>query len=194
MIKNRSILQESKEIQLAIELIAHGARLQLLEAETALSRDRLIRLYKEMWGASPPKGMLPFSVDWFLSWQPNIHASLFANIRQKLMCYARLEGIEATVKAYGLYHEYLPQSLGQEPVLSLTRAWTLTRFLNTGMLGVANCRVCCGRFVVRPQQHKFICGLCRVPSRAGKVRKAVESMHTTAADEQARPRVICETS
>lgn len=65
MTKNKSILNESREIQLAIELISYGARLQLLEAETSLSRDRLLKLYKEMLGVSPPKGMLPFSTDWF---------------------------------------------------------------------------------------------------------------------------------
>ena len=54
-----------------------GARLQVLESETTLSRERLLRLYKEINGESPPKGMLPFSTDWFLTWQPNIHSSLF---------------------------------------------------------------------------------------------------------------------
>ena len=78
--KNKSILDESKDIQLAIELIQLGARLQLLESETSLSRDRLVKLYKELRGVSPPKGMLPFSTDWFLTWQPNIHSSLFLGI------------------------------------------------------------------------------------------------------------------
>lgn len=61
----KSVLQDANQTQLAIELIGLGARLQVLEAETTLSRDRLIRLYKELRGASPPKGMLPFSTDWF---------------------------------------------------------------------------------------------------------------------------------
>ena len=78
--KQQGILEELKEIQLASELIKFGARLQLLEMEIGLSRDRLIKLYKELRGESPPKGMLPFSVDWFLTWQPNIHSSLFIAI------------------------------------------------------------------------------------------------------------------
>ncbi|MCM3755118.1 FlhC family transcriptional regulator, partial [Bacillus licheniformis] len=77
---SKSVVIEVKEITLAIELIELGARLQLLEAETSLSRDRLIKLYKELKGVSPPKGMLPFSTDWFMTWQPNIHSSLFYNI------------------------------------------------------------------------------------------------------------------
>ena len=65
--KPESLLQESRQIMLAAELITFGARLQLLESEIALSRDRLIKLYKELRGESPPKGMLPFSIDWYLT-------------------------------------------------------------------------------------------------------------------------------
>ena len=75
--RNKSVLQEAQDIQKAVELIRLGARMQMLEAETALSRERLLKLYKEVKGVSPPKGMLPFSADWFMSWQPNIHSSLF---------------------------------------------------------------------------------------------------------------------
>lgn len=64
----RSVYDDAQEVLLATELIRLGARLQLLESETALSRERLIKLYKQQRGASPPKGMLPFSTDWFISW------------------------------------------------------------------------------------------------------------------------------
>src|SRR5690242_21682988 len=84
----KSVVTEAQEIQLAIELINLGARLQLLESEVSLSRERLIKLYKELKGVSPPKGMLPFSTDWFLTWQPNIHASLYINIYKFLVEYA----------------------------------------------------------------------------------------------------------
>ncbi|MBU6492749.1 MAG: flagellar transcriptional regulator FlhC, partial [Burkholderiales bacterium] len=72
--RSKSVVHEAKQIQLAIELVELGARLQMLEAETTLSRDRLIKLYKELKGVSPPKGMLPFSTDWFVTWLPNIHS------------------------------------------------------------------------------------------------------------------------
>ncbi|SUH33545.1 flagellar transcriptional activator [Salmonella enterica subsp. enterica] len=52
----KSIVQEARDIQLAMELINLGARLQMLESETQLSRGRLIRLYKELRGSPPPKG------------------------------------------------------------------------------------------------------------------------------------------
>lgn len=72
----KSIVQEVKEIQLAMELISLGARLQMLESETQLSRGRLIKLYKEIRGNPPPKGMLLFSTDWFMTWEHNIHSSM----------------------------------------------------------------------------------------------------------------------
>ena len=78
--KLKSVVTESEQLKLAIKLIKLGARLQLLESQTDLSREKLIKLYKELKGISPPKGMLPFSSDWFLTWQPNIHSSVFMNI------------------------------------------------------------------------------------------------------------------
>ena len=84
----KSVVSEAKEIQAAIEMINLGARLQLLESETNLSRERLIKLYKELKSVSPPKGMLPFSADWFLTWQPNVHSSVFIDIYRYLIANA----------------------------------------------------------------------------------------------------------
>ena len=173
--KIQTVLEESKEIQLAAELIKFGARLQMLESEIGLSRDRLIKLYKELRGESPPKGMLPFSIDWFLTWQPNIHSSLFVNIYRQLIANTSATGVAAVIKAYKLYLEQMHQSANEEPLLSLTRAWTLIRFINSSMLTVVSCKCCKGDFVVMPyDQNHFVCGLCHVPNRAGKTRKPHE--------------------
>src|SRR5918993_534019 len=109
--RSKSVVSDAEQVQLAAELARLGARLQVLETETQLSRERLLRLYKEVRGESPPKGVLPFSTDWFMSWMPNIHASIFVNI-----------------------HSYL-----------VTHAQALTK--------------------------DYECGLCNVPSRAGKTKK-----------------------
>ena len=93
----KSVVGEARQIHMAIELINLGARLQVLEAETTLSRERLLRLYKEVKGVSPPKGMLPFSTDWFITWQPNIHSSLFVEIYRYLQMHSQVDGIEATI-------------------------------------------------------------------------------------------------
>ncbi|MDA8110367.1 MAG: flagellar transcriptional regulator FlhC [Betaproteobacteria bacterium] len=166
--KARSVVREAREIELAIELIELGARLQLLEAETKLSRERLLKLYKEVKGASPPKGMLPFSADWFLSWRPNIHASLFVDIHRYLVRHTDLRGIGALIKAYRLYLEHVGAN-GLEPVLSLTRAWTLLRFLGV-FLETTACSDCGGHYLVHKLELNadYVCGLCQPPSRAGK--------------------------
>jgi flagellar transcriptional activator FlhC len=173
----KSVVSEAQEIQLAIQLIQLGARLQLLESEVSLSRERLIKLYKELKGMSPPKGMLPFSTDWFLTWQPNIHSSLYINIYRFLVEHAGATGIQAIMKAYQLYLEQMPPSPGEEPLLSLTRAWTLVRFFQGNMLMLAPCSKCRGKYVVNSLDlnQDYHCGLCHMPSRAGKTRKAKDA-------------------
>src|ERR1700737_1023987 len=66
----RSLTEDAQEVFRAIALIELGARMQVLESELTLSRDRMIRLYREVKGVSPPKGMLPFSADWYMTWLP----------------------------------------------------------------------------------------------------------------------------
>ncbi len=170
--RNKSLLSEAKEIQLATELVKLGARLQLLESGTNLSRERLVKLYKEVKGVSPPKGMLPYSADWFISWQPNIHSSLFIDIRRYLITYTDVRGIEALIKSYQLYLEHIATNQ-LERVLSLTRAWTLVRFIEGQLLRTAPCTKCGGHFVVHALElySGHVCGLCKMPSRAGKTRK-----------------------
>ena len=167
----KSVVSEAQEIQLAIELIQLGARLQLLESEVSLSRERLLKLYKELRGMSPPKGMLPFSTDWFLTWQPNIHSSLFINIHAFLVTHAGATGIEAVMKAYKLYTEQIA-ACGVEPLLSITRAWRLVKFVDNGMLTMTKCKSCGGLFVSHPHEiaKNYECGLCNPPARAGKGR------------------------
>lgn len=168
----KSVLQGANQTQLAIELIGLGARLQVLEAETTLSRDRLIRLYKELRGVSPPKGMLPFSTDWFTTWLPNIHSSLFFSAYQFMVEQGEASGIRAVVAAYRLYLEHV-SLLGGEIVLSFTRAWTLVRFFESNMLQLSSCTCCGGQFVTHAYEPNanFVCSLCRPPSRAGKAKK-----------------------
>jgi flagellar transcriptional activator FlhC len=167
---NRSVIAEVREIRLAAELIRLGARLQLLEAETALSRDRLVKLYKEVRGVSPPKGMLPFSADWFMNAQPNIHSSLFHAIYRKVRVHIGDDDARATlralIKSYGLYLETVGTH-GEEPVLSFTRAWTLPRFFDSGVLRLNACGHCRGRFIVHARDDcaDFVCGLCASASR-----------------------------
>jgi flagellar transcriptional activator FlhC len=141
-----------------------------------LSRERLLRLYKEVKGVSPSKGMLPYSTDWFMSWLPNIHSSLFMGIHQFLLKNANISGVEALIKSYRLYLEQIEVS-GGESTLSITRAWFLIRFFDAGMLQLTTCKECGGQFVVHTNElcTNYICGICRPPSRAGKTKKAAQA-------------------
>ena len=180
--RNRSVVADANEVQRASDLIRLGARLQVLECETQLSRERLLRLYKEIRGKSPPKGMLPFSTDWFITWMPNIHSSLYIGIYQSLIEASELDEIDAIIKAYQLYLEQCTtQEL--EVSLSMTRAWRLVKFFDAGMLRTAPCSCCHGRFVVRTDDlHKnYVCGLCQIPSRAGKTQSAARDATVTGA-------------
>jgi flagellar transcriptional activator FlhC len=179
--KNKSVVNEAREIRIAVDLIELGARLQLLQEETGLSRERLLRLYKEVKGESPSKGMLPYSTDWFMSWLPNIHSSLFMGIHQYLLKNANVSGVEGLVKSYRLYLEQVAVTTG-EPVLSITRAWFLIRFFDAKMLQLTRCKECGGEFVVHTNElcEDYSCGVCRPPSRAGKTKKALQAETATA--------------
>ncbi|PKH26383.1 flagellar transcriptional regulator FlhC [Enterobacterales bacterium CwR94] len=166
----KSILNEVREVNIAMELISLGARMQVLESETQLSRRRLLKLYKELRGCPPPKGMLPFSEDWFMAWEQNIHSSMFYNIYLYLQKTEQNRSIEATLKAYRLYLEQCPVVPNEKQVLGLTRAWTLLRFIECGLIEYKQCSCCGGGFVVTQEYAKnpFICSLCNPPSRAVK--------------------------
>lgn len=173
----KSVSREADDILLATDMIRLGARLQVLQAETSLSYDRLARLYREVKGSSPPKGMLPFSVDWFMTWLPNIHSSLFYNIYRYLDTFTPARKSQALVEAYRLYLEQSAAGLqpGEsqvEPVLSFTRAWMLVRFFESGLVQLSCCQQCHGQFVAHAHDPEagFVCAICKPPPRAGKTR------------------------
>lgn len=172
----KSVAREAEEIFLASEMIQLGARLQVLQAETSLSYDRLARLYREVRGCSPPKGMLPFSVDWFMTWLPNIHSSLFYSVYSYMDTHTPSKKSRALVDAYRLYLEQASAGRSpdttDEPVLSFTRAWMLIRFFDSNMVQLSHCERCQGGFVAHAHdpQKGFVCAICRPPPRAGKTR------------------------
>lgn len=163
----KSVLQEGGDIAIASTMISLGARLQVLESETGLSYERLSRLYREIHGCSAPRGMLPFSADWFMNWRANVHSSIFFSIYQFVSNRAGVTGVSALIKAYGLYREHDEIHEGEEPTLSFTRAWMLLRFMRGGMLQMTKCTSCDMDFVTHAQQLEcdFVCPVCRPPAR-----------------------------
>lgn len=178
--KSKSVIQDAEEVRRAVEMVSLGARMQMLESETSLSRERLLKIYKEVRGASPPKGMLPFSTDWFMAWQPNVHASLFMGFFRFFERYAQLTGLDAILRSYHLYLDKI-EALRIEPALSLTRAWTLVRFFDADLLQLTRCTQCGGEYVSHAYDPKanYVCGLCNMPSRAGKGKKSVARTRTS---------------
>ncbi|XTZ39357.1 flagellar transcriptional regulator FlhC [Salmonella enterica] len=178
MLDKKSIMSEIKDAQIAMELITFGARMQVLESETSLSRRKLLKLYKELKGCSPPKGMLPFSADWYMAWEQNIHSSIFYNIYCYLQKIEDKRPVELMLKAYRLYLDHGLSETETNPVLGLTRAWTLLRFIEGGMLKHTTCSVCGGRFITTPEHmfHGFTCSLCMPPSRAMKRSPILDSI------------------
>jgi flagellar transcriptional activator FlhC len=164
-----TLAQDAQEMVRAIALIKLGARMQVLETELALPRDRLIRLYREVTGVSPPKGLLPSSADWYMTWMANIHSSLFYNTYLFLKNEAQCTHLDALTKAYRLYREHCTNA-GAETLLDLTRAWTLVRFFSGGILQMTQCCRCSGKFVAYKYDRPAgkACALCQPPSRAGK--------------------------
>jgi flagellar transcriptional activator FlhC len=195
---SKTVLGDVREVKLAIELITLGARLQFLEAEVSLSRERLIKLYKELRGVSPPKGLLPFSTDWYQTWLANIHSSMFYNIYRFMIDQAREEKLGAMIKAYRIYLEQVEAADG-EAVLDFTRASMLVKFFDSGMLELAPCTRCAGLFVGHAHDTRkgYVCVLCRPPSRAGRNKgsKAITAIpHTlnqpSTASHQAPPALL----
>jgi len=104
-----------------------------------------------------------------MTWQPNIYSSLFLNIYEYLNKTTEIEEIDAIIKAYELYLEQV-HAQGIEPLLSVTRAWRLIKFVDAGMVTLTPCCKCSGKFVTHTYEltKNYVCGLCEPPARAGK--------------------------
>jgi flagellar transcriptional activator FlhC len=165
MSSKKSFIDDAHEVSCAIDLIELGARMQVLEGELTLPRDRMLQLYREAKGVSPPKDVPPCSADWYMTWLANIHASLFYNTYAFLKSEAGSSHINALATGYRLYLEHCSNS-NVEAVLSFTRAWTLVRFFDADMLQVTECCRCTGKFVAHKHasQANGVCGACRPPS------------------------------
>lgn len=165
----RSLMEDAEQVELASAYVEMGARLSVLEAITTISKEKLSSLYREIQGKSPPKGQLPYSTEWYLSWQPNIHSSLFLGYHSGLRNQELNCDHWVTAKAFRLYQDQI-RILGLPEVLTMTRAWRLVQFMNVGMLSTASCKLCGGKFVVDPYglNKQFTCGLCKPPSKAGR--------------------------
>ncbi|MDT8399994.1 MAG: FlhC family transcriptional regulator, partial [Pseudomonadales bacterium] len=109
----------------------------------------------------PARGMAPFAAGWFLSWQRNIHASLFYSCyRQLLDMQQDGSPMKALIAAYREYLEHAGSDKN-EPVLELTRAWVMLRFFDSGLLHFSHCGSCGYPFIIPDDKaEKPFCGVC----------------------------------
>lgn len=158
----------ASEIVRAATLIELGANIRILQSESGLARERLMRLYTEIKGVSPPRGMLPVSADWYMRSTPNVHASFFYSAYSFLRERAECSHFDALTKGYRLYLEHC-QLQGTAVILNMARAWTLVRFIDSGTLGVKACTSCRGRFVASTESRTegHACGFCTAHRLAG---------------------------
>ena len=172
----KSVAEDAQQVLRAIELIELGARMQVLETELTLPRERMIRLYHELKGKAPPRGLLPSSADWYMTWLANIHSSLFYNAYLFMRHDAGETHLDALTKAYRIYVEHC-RTTGAELLLDLTRAWTLVRFFSANIVQMTPCTRCRGKFVAYKYDlcDDMVCGACCPPPRAGKTLKTAAS-------------------
>lgn len=166
--KENLVDQTSRTLQ-AIELLKLGAKPQFVSAETGININRIHKLFRDVNGYPPRKGQSPFSADCFVSIKRlNIDASLFINIHRSITSKSQIAPIDALIKSYKLYleHVYLRDTHRE---LSFTRAWTLLRLIDAGMLCVAQCVKCGGKFVALPSviNDRFQCVFCALKSGGG---------------------------
>ena len=153
MARDKSILTEAKQIERAVTLIHLGARLQVLESETDLSLRAPaapVQGSARQVAEQGPAAVLDRLVHDLAAEHPR---SLFLNIHEYLNKVAELDEIDTVIKAYQLYLEQT-QAQGLEPLLSVTRAWRLVKFVDNGMLTMTKCSKCGGHFVTPPARDR----------------------------------------
>jgi flagellar transcriptional activator FlhC len=157
---------EERELVRAATWVQLGATLQMLESETKLPRERLLRLYQAICRKPPPAGVSPIPADWFMQWQPNTHAAVFLNVYEYLATAGDLDEQDALVLSYQLYREQL-KVLDLPEVLSLAHVWRLVKYVDAGQLMLKPCHRCEASFVVHTLDlHElFVCDPCQAPAQ-----------------------------
>ncbi|MBB4865406.1 flagellar transcriptional activator FlhC [Pseudomonas nitritireducens] len=172
----KSLLEQHAQVTRAINLLGAGARIQVVLQETEVSKHKLLKLYREISGVSPPKGQIPYSKHWFLKWNQNIHASLFYNYYLAISAQNReMDKMDVFMSAIRLYHSQVGFEDGDVPLV-VTRAWMLLKFMETDQLRMTRCTSCSGWFVTDFVQHSnYACVICQPPARVGRSQDGFEA-------------------
>lgn len=163
MLAKENLVDQTNRTLQAIELIKLGAKPRFVSDQTGININRTHKLFRDVNGYPARKGQSPFSADFFVTNKKlNIDASLFINIHLNIASHSQITPIDAMIKSYKLYIEHV-HLRDTHRELSFTRAWTLLRMVDAGMLCLARCIRCGGKFVALPSViiSRFQCVFCR---------------------------------
>ena len=155
---------EQLELERVRQLVLLGACHQLLESVTKLPSHQLKQIVREVHGHDSSILTEPYSADWFASWQPGVHASLFVTLYQRFVDAVGKEDADTLIRAHRLYREQL-HLIGLTDILSITCAWRLLQLLDSGNMSLAACKHCGGQFIAQTSDvwADYRCGLCVPP-------------------------------
>ena len=171
-----SVIDDAAEVRRAISLIELGARLQVLESETRLSHERLLKLYKEIAGSRRPRACC-------LSRPTGSSPGSRTSTRRCSCIYNYSDQVRArpgstptrSSRRYELYSEAMRAVMRARAALSITRAWRLVRFIDAGMLRRAECTQVaaatssCDYSLHQIQEH-YVSAASALPPRAGRTK------------------------
>lgn len=120
-------------------------------------RDAIL-LYRDRFGRSAPRGMLPCSSEYFLSPRARrAAATLFAALHAQASLLAPSERQGAVMlAAWRLF-----QIRGGDDLMDFNRVWMLTRFMAGGELVMRTCDVCDAPFIARRYDPSIASGCVR---------------------------------
>lgn len=126
---------------LALRLLARGARTKIVESHTGLSAYVLRSLRKDLGVAHAANGPIPYQGGGGLACrETQIHLSLFAAAYRRIGgngVAARID-IDAVIGAHDLYHRAIEGAAR----LDINAAWLVARDLHSGWARLVNCPSC----------------------------------------------------
>lgn len=171
-------MAKSQRTMLAAELFRLGLRTPHVAELSKLSKDSLSKIHREIFGRPATKGQLPYSIEWFMKWRHNMHASLFLKIYSQPGPYVRDLNLMGHVgafpaigddarqflNAYWQYVRYV-ESVGDECFLNGQRAYLATQLIGKAIWLAPCCE--CGQqhLVYAYSEGGNRCGNCFVPNR-----------------------------
>jgi len=156
------ILGLKMKLELAKGIIEKGGRTSVVRAVCQISKTSALQLHKEICGAGPSAGLLPYDQYWVAKSPENcLHASIYFNIHQKLSQHTSASKGEIYLAAYSLYEQTL---IDKPKILNINRAWHINQQLSMTYLSGIVCDRCHSTYVaIRefPNPYQF-CPLCDV--------------------------------